>query len=401
MPNPREVLSTDAQQALQFLSSFQDSSGNFNVDQIKQARLTKISELRQLKTEFAEQQASWRASLHPAVRSVIGHVQLPLLQKLASNFSYPDMGALIQFSEGHPLIGEVPCGGNLTPKEFIADSSVADLGATARARQKAVQERVLKWGTTMMLRDPQVVHGGYQKTMAEIEAGTLGHLYDTLDEIAFALGCHPDDICLTPRETIEQKHHSERGMIAKKRNIDDMKMGGQNETVSMHETYVPKNNTDLAVWHKALRSIFGDSIPLALWGTDFEGWYRQHANRPDSHRFAVLCFYDPFRKCLRYTVAWGVCFGSKPASLNCSRVLRVLTFLAARLFGIYGIDCTDDVNACEPKQTAPSALLAWKTFAGDIIGFRFEGSKHGLGTSLVIQGVLVDAAGRELLALSR
>ena len=88
-----------------------------------------------MKTEFAEQHASWRASLHPAVRSVIGHVQLPLLQKLANDFSYPDMGALRKYSEGHPLIGEVPYGGNLTPKEFVADSSVADLAATARARQ--------------------------------------------------------------------------------------------------------------------------------------------------------------------------------------------------------------------------------------------------------------------------
>ena len=97
-----------------------------------------------------------------------------------------------------------------------------------------------------MQRDPPVVQDGCQKIIAEIEAGTLGHLSGTLDEVAFALGCHHDN-CLTLRETIEQKHHSERGMIVKKRNLDDMKMGGQNGTVSMHETYVPKNITDLAV----------------------------------------------------------------------------------------------------------------------------------------------------------
>ena len=53
----------------------------------------------------------------------------------------------------------------------------------------------------------------------------------------------------------------------------------------------------------------------------------------------------------------GTVFGSRSAPLNCSRLLRLLTFLAARLLGIYAIDCIDDVNAEEPKQTAPSALL--------------------------------------------
>ena len=395
MPNPLELLSADAQQALAYLKSFQQSSGVFDFDSIKEARISKIKELRVLKQNFSTQQDRWLAGLHPTVRSVIGHVQVPLLNKLAADFSFPDMGIIAQYSAGHPVVGEVPYGGHLTPRESVAEASVADLASTARTRQKAVQDRVMRWGSVMMRRNPEVVHAGFRKTMAEVAAGTMSQPYDTLDEVAFALGCDPDTVCLTARETIEQMHHSEHGMVAKKRNIDDLKHGGQNGTVSLHETYVPKNINDLAVWHKVLRLLFGEEL-LALWGTDFEGWYRQHANRPDDHPFTVLCFYDPERNCLRYAIAYGTSFGSKSAPLNCSRLLRALTFLAARLFGIFSLDCVDDVNACEPKKIAPSALVTWKAFAGEILGFRFEGSKHGLGTSLVIQGILVDVADFEL-----
>ena len=71
-------------------------------------------------------------------------------------------------------------------------------------------------------------------------------------------------------------------------------------------------------------------------------------------------------------------FGGRAAPLCCRRILRALTFLAARLFGIAATDYVDDVNGCEPRATAVSALVSWKQLVNKVFWFPLEDLEEGI-----------------------
>ena len=77
-------------------------------------------------------------------------------------------------------------------------------------------------------------------------------------------------------------------------------------------------------------------------------------------------------------------------------MLHLLLFVASRLLGLAALGCVDDVNSCEPLQSAPSGLISWKRFAQDVCGFRMEPSKQGIGKQLIIQGALCGISQPEL-----
>ena len=136
---------------------------------------------------------------------------------------------------------------------------------------------------------------------------------------------------------------------------------------------------------------------MLLFGTDFEGWYKQHAVRPDQFLFVVLVIFNPHTQTIEFAFSVAELFGGRAAPLCCGRVLRLLTFSAARLFGIAAADYVDDVNAVEPSQIAPLGLVCWKQFVGEICGFRLESSKEFIGNKGTVQGLQCDVSTSEFV----
>ena len=77
------------------------------------------------------------------------------------------------------------------------------------------------------------------------------------------------------------------------------------------------------------------------------------------------------------------------------RIVTLLRFLAARLFGLAILDCTDDCNSLESRQSAPCGLVCWKRFI-NMLGFVLEDSKECIGQELIIQGVVCNVASVEM-----
>ena len=165
----------------------------------------------------------------------------------------------------------------------------------------------------------------------------------------------------------------------------------------MGETYVPVQVAHLGLWHSILRRTFGDAFAMLNFGTDFEGWYKQHAIRPDQFLLLVLVFFNPHTRTIEFAFSVAEPFGGRAAPLCCGRVLRLLTFSAARLFGIAAADYVDDVNAVEPSQIAPLGLVCWKQFVGEICGFRLESSKEFIGNKGTVQGLQCDVSTSEFV----
>ena len=65
---------------------------------------------------------------------------------------------------------------------------------------------------------------------------------------------------------------------------------------------------------------------MLLFGTDFEGWYKQHAVRPDQFLFVVLVIFNPLTQTIEFAFSVAELFGGRAAPLCCGRVLRLLTF---------------------------------------------------------------------------
>ena len=91
----------------------------------------------------------------------------------------------------------------------------------------------------------------------------------------------------------------------------------------------------------------------------------------------------------------ALAFGGRAAPVCAGRMVTLLRFLAARLFGLAILDCTDDCNGLEAQESAASALVCWKRLQA-IIGFQLEDTKETIGQRVVIQGVLCDVTDSEM-----
>jgi len=159
-------MSEDWQCALDFLvtHSEKSSSGVVNFDGVIQTRKRALQHLFQLKANLKSDRDIWLASLHPRERNVVGHINVPLLRNLAKYFNFRDESILDQLSTGHPIVGDVDVGGNLTHKLVNADLSVSDLADSALSRQHAIIKRVRLWASRTA---PATIEAGYKKTLSE------------------------------------------------------------------------------------------------------------------------------------------------------------------------------------------------------------------------------------------
>ena len=61
--------------------------------------------------ELQDQRRAWAESLHPDVKSVIGHLHGPLLQKLVAMSNHPDTEYFKSLSAGRPALGQIETAG--------------------------------------------------------------------------------------------------------------------------------------------------------------------------------------------------------------------------------------------------------------------------------------------------
>ena len=92
----------------------------------------------------------------------------------------------------------------------------------------------------------------------------------------------------------------------------------------MFETYISQSLDDLALLHLVLRKFFGIATELCLFGTDFRGWYRQHAILPSQQKFSVICYFNPYTQKVELAILFCAPFrqqcGASPSVQSASFV---------------------------------------------------------------------------------
>eukprot|EP00959_Pyramimonas_sp_CCMP1952_P332142 6954802-Pyramimonas_sp.AAC.1 len=92
--------------------------------------------IRGLAQQLDGQRAAWVARLHPRVRRVIGHLHLPLLNRLLQEIHYEEeMDCMDTLTKGRPMLGEgLLTTGLYPPQASRATTTVTQWARSPRAR---------------------------------------------------------------------------------------------------------------------------------------------------------------------------------------------------------------------------------------------------------------------------
>ena len=260
---------------------------------VKEWRAIQMRKIRSWAEELQPQRVVWRNSLHSQVKSVIGHLHLPLYDKLLRNIEYEGKDYIDSLMQGRRMLGTIRPSGVFPECRSPATLSVKEWVANPCKRNLAMIASVRSSG------DAALDKLSWEKTLQEVDkkyAIFVG--LETLDL---------DRVCLTPRwPKWERKEDGSWSC----RNLSDWKRSKGNETVEMPEKYTPE---DLTLAHSIVRVLHGVFGPVAcqLYVCDWSMAFRQTPKHPAEKEWTYELAWNPVGNKVVVLSSCGQTFGGK------------------------------------------------------------------------------------------
>ena len=190
-----------------------------DLHKLVERRLRVCVEIAQLAKDLEPQRLEWLASLHPDVRTVIGHIHGPLLRELLLRVRHEDSEYFASLSSGRCALGDIGAAGIYKPALKDAKTSLSQWLADGPARNRKIIAAVTPSC------DDLLDNLAWSKREKEIESGSVQGPYRIQDVDLNTIAVHP-------RFAVWERGSSGQW---KARNIDNLKASGGNDTVRMHE----------------------------------------------------------------------------------------------------------------------------------------------------------------------
>lgn len=354
-------------------------------DALIASRQRQSRELERLAASFRPAHAKWVKTLHKDVRPVLEKVNMPLFAHLLKRAKFPGADLPQRLSAGRPIVEVQKADGAFLPRK--KRGHIASLDKIEAMAVKHNLTVIQQCGpsrhsepVTTKVDDKSVLqsvdHVSWDKSQAEVHAGSIQGWYDSLEELADALGTSTDKVVLSSHAPIVQN--------GKVRNISNLRPV-VNKAAGYAESYIPDGPEGLSVIvkhaialaHKRVDSpLLTDKSLGRITGfpSDYKGAYRQCPLLPRHARFSGIVTWDPLSKSRRFGFFRSQPFGSCLAPNNWSEISVAMTYIAADWFGIAMPTCVDDVATAEDSRTTPSAHSAW-LLLNKLLGWTIEISK--------------------------
>ena len=279
--------------------------------------------------------------------------QVVAMRELQYIYGLPDWGAVPYLLTGLPLLGasDPVCG--MMPRTVQASCSTADFTATHTEQCERVLRRVVPSG------DVELDARAYKKSVDEHKRGVLLGPFRTLSEVPVV------EPCLVPRHGLWEQHGDADEPTV--RVIDDLLMGGQNETVSYSSTHRPADGDALCSHQRSLQERF-PLAPTAGWTSDFAKAFKQIPHAPWQMKYVVIAQWCPEEMCIHFWLALSQLFGGRSAPQNFSRYPAWFCFLLAQSLCVPVQHCVDDMLGMERQDTVWSGWHGWRSIA-DVLGW--------------------------------
>lgn len=339
-------------------------------------REREMERIKRLAKTLEPKEIQVHSKLNPDVEAVVKSKNILLFERLLREIRYDDMEVVSLLIEGVALVGELPKTGIWKPEANPPSCNAATLWANARDVQKKLQAP--KRPTPD---DTEV----WAATMVEVEEGSLRGPFSP-NEMEARQG---------PRWLAARRFAVRQG--AKIRPIDDFSEFSINQAFGTQEKvemvgldqvvgwararwdavdnkgrFVMKDTAG-CIWEETLHKDWSVTSWRELQGrvADLKQAYKQLPRHPKHAAFSNVAVRDPSDNTTKFFEAVALMFGESAAVYGFLRFSRALSALATKIFGLIVTEFFDDFTQVEPKQTAPSAMVAME-FLVDILGWKLS-----------------------------
>ena len=329
-----------------------------------------FTKMRKRAVDLKHEQKAWARAMPDSVRTIAGHLHLPLMNELLASFDYSDRKALVKdFRNGFRIRGEFPVSGifGSEPGKPPNERLPQPIAFTRRPTPHCPADlhgKVLKENHKEVLDFCKAeVEGLWVEGPFLREAMPFEKFYPAL------------------RFLVEQdtSHGAEPF-----RPVDDLSANGCNTGVFMPEKLKLISVDAFAQFAEELYRQFPPSEgwpPLHVFKVDLAKAFKQAPLHPIDRPFAVVTAKDPQTEEHNYYIHRVLPFGAAAAPYQFSRIAHALASIARECLGIPLFYYLDDFFCAAPGShdpTQPSlAKILYKAFRDllDLLGFKTKEAK--------------------------
>ena len=235
----------------------------------------------------------------PSVATVLrafGIKDVVLMRGLAFTCRSLDISSPAYLLIGLPMMRWAPGAEGLMRRIKPPNCSIAEFLRTKDERNA----KILR--STKASSDPKLDEEAYKKTMAEVDRGVLQGPFESMEAVPL------QNIALVPRHGIWEQHGGATEQSC--RNIDDMLVGENNDTIGTVSAHRPTDPYGLVAQVRAVR--IQHFLPALLgWPCDLEKAYKQVPQDPTQIAWTVIVTWSPSAMKPAFFIACCQLFGEK------------------------------------------------------------------------------------------
>ncbi|EER04517.1 hypothetical protein Pmar_PMAR020826, partial [Perkinsus marinus ATCC 50983] len=303
--------------------------------------------------------------MDPGVRSISGHLNLPLLQELIQLTQYSDTQLAKDIQQGLPVIGKMPeIKGVFAPLKSNPDPKESNKKKTKK-KKKLTASQLLDEASSSMRKTLNEIRLGefdeeiWTATLAEVESGLMEGPYSH-EEAFQRFGRH----VISKRFPVRQPD--------KTRLCDDYRRSQVNAATEYTQRItLPTHHTLEVAWRKMSKARPGE--PMTIYKSDHAAAYRQVPTDPNEAPFQLICVKGPDGEPAIFRHL-ALSFGASSSVVNYCRLSQCLIHLHRVMFGAVSMSFIDDYWGIEPATSAATAYECW-TVLNELLGFKEKESK--------------------------
>ena len=285
--------------------------------------------------------------IHPTIRRVAERRSWAFVRELKAVVGAQDFLVPVDCVLGLPMLGPACQGPNFPPATKDAECSVEDLWIGIDEHNASILSSVRPSG------DENLDAASWEKSEQEFEAGSLLGPHLSLASIPH------QRFRLLARKPIWESHGGAEEPSC--RNIDDMLVGRQNESVSYHQSHRPATLSSWAADTRATEE--ASAVPLKGYPSDYRGAYRQAPACPHQVALCIVAMWSSILRQIVFGEPAAQLFGGSSAPLNFSRLPDDSAEDVAVLFAVAFQQCIDDLLGQEEWTSADWGYICWRLFA--------------------------------------
>ena len=374
-----QVLSQDLLDATQYLSQ--------NSQDIQKLRLEKLFQLKNVAASdlFLEKRKEDNQKASTNAKRLGCKINTPVMRWLQELVNIEDKAVPELCLTGMPIVGEALQSNFFLPYVIEPQNSLKEFLTSSKERREKILQEL---GHQSHRMDIELQTNIYQKTLKEVQAGTMGPPM-TYEE---ALRKHGSMLNIVPSFGLMQGT-DEQGK-PKFRRIDDHSKGGCNGAARRMQK-IPMamiGQVMLMVKSSASTCLLKPSDQIHTCTEDMKGAYRQVPLSDSQTSISVTAVINPETRKVDLFEMYGQPFGAGHAVPNFYRVAEWICRVCRRFFHVHIDHFFDDFFIVEPQWSIDSARFCFQQLCC-LLGFALDSEKSQIpGPLNAILGVMINTS---------